>query len=265
MCKIYQYTFKLTTFLLSSLFFLSTGFPAHSKVLQGNVQEADVLQKNGGMNRNDIHRSSDPFGGGGGNNDAVNQTIDAPQGSFQVPTMAPAPPPRQFPLQAEQDGQGNGNLTPGNAIPDNNTAYARNDNPFQPSLTQGGPPPDPDSSQEMQLAWDQWHKNLASVIYQRYSAGNAFFGHGPPLVVTIAYCVTRNGQITNVRFTQKSPNLMYNIYCMGIINSLNGDMSALAFPQGSQRMSVDKAGNFEVNTGNQGFRHTINDVERYKR
>jgi hypothetical protein len=260
MCKIYQLTIRLATYLLSSLILLLGGLASDAKVLNGSVRAQDMLQKNG-MNRNDISHGTDPFGGGGQIN-PLDQTIDAAPCSFGVPTIAPAPPPRQLHLNAQADDPQNADLGAGSAVPDTNPGVGQAENAYPNQLALAAPPPDPDQSQEMLLAWDRWHKNLASAIYQRYTSTNALFSNGPPLMVTVAYCVNRNGQITNTRFTQKSANPLFNIACMGIVSSLNGNLNVLTFPAGSRRMAVDKAAEFEVNTGNEGFKHTIHDNER---
>ncbi len=74
--------------------------------------------------------------------------------------------------------------------------------------------------------------------------------------------MTRDGKITNVRMSQKSPNIMYNTVVMMAIQSLNGNAAVLQFPDNSRRMTVEKQGQFTQNYGQQiGFKNVIGDQE----
>ena len=68
---------------------------------------------------------------------------------------------------------------------------------------------DPDSSPDMQLAWDAWHHRVAEAIYQRFNfLAKLGFKHSPPLLCQVSYVVTREGQINNVQVQQNSPNML---------------------------------------------------------
>jgi hypothetical protein len=78
----------------------------------------------------------------------------------------------------------------------------------------------------------------------------------------LTYTVTRDGHIMNINMPQKSTNILFNVLVFQSVKSLDGDMSILAFPEGSRRMMVPKSGVFTQNYGNQaGFRYTVGDQE----
>lgn len=230
------------------------------RVLNGNVNENDVQLNKPQMTRTDINRNnSDPFAGNT-QQDAKIEQIDAPQSAFAVPSVQPPPPSKMFPLDAQSEGQAN--FQNQNAMPDNN--QMGNQNPPQQSGTRtNGDPNDPDANSEaLQLAWDQWHHNVAQAVYQRYTTfSNMAFKRSPPLSVSVSYTVSRNCQVSNIIMTQKSPNFLFNTLILTVVKSLNNDVGLLTFPQGSRRMSVEKAGTFSVNTGVEGFKYLMGDKE----
>lgn len=241
-----------------------TALQANANVLKGNVNESDVLTKPAApaMTRGDINRNADPFTGAVQQDNPLNQTFEAPTASFAVP-MPPAT--KMFPLNAQDEGAQQANFAPMQASPDNSAQQARM--PEQHGGTQTTDPNDPDAnSQALQLAWDQWHHNVAQAVYQRYtSVSNMAFSHSPPLSVTVSYTVSRNCQVSNIQLMQKSPNIVFNTLIMTVIKSLNGDVGLLTFPQGSRRQTVEKAGTFSVNTGIEGFKYLTGDRETIRR
>lgn len=239
-------------------------------MLKGTATKEDRLNPGGSgmtLDRHDIQKMGDPFGGSG--NQAPPSTGDQAfdPGNFQVSSMAPPPPP-QMPLQGSAQGQGGSpfNGQYGQGMPAQEAA------PQQPmhnlNAQSGGPPPqmnvnDPDSSPEMQIAWNEWHRRVAEAVYIRYtSMANKVFYRSAPMMAAAAYVVGRDGKIMNAHLTQKNMNPIYNAIVLTAINSLNGDMSVLAFPQGSRRMSVDKSATFTQNYGPvQGFKYQMGDQE----
>ncbi len=234
--------------------------PVFARVLEGNVNEQDFIHPGNqgapSLNRNEINRQGDPFGGGGGGADA-NQQFDPSPGLFQIPTTQPLV--KKGPLNGNAQDSGG---APSFQMMQGTPAAAQQFGPRQSTVEQSGNARDPDNSREMQLAWDQWHKNVAQAIYQRFMPlSNKFFEHGEPLAAIVYYSVTRDGQVTNAHLTQKSQNVIYNTLVLTVVNSLSGN-NVLAFPPGSRRMSVDKSGTFMVNYGGpEGFKFTTGDRE----
>jgi hypothetical protein len=235
-----------------------------NQLLKGNVQDSGLLNSgNAGpaLNRNDLNRLGDPFGSGG-NSPLQGEAIDAPAVAFQVPTIAPPPAGRVLNGNAQDEGGGQPNFTQMQPTPD-----APPQNFQQPPMQSFQQPnrnmSDPDDTAEMKLAWDTWHHNVAQTIYQRFNTlSSRFFAKGAPLAACIAYTVTRDGHITNVHLTQKSPNIIFNTMIITVVNSINGDQSVLQFPQGSRRMTVEKAGDFKVGYDNiDGFKYIQGDRE----
>lgn len=228
-------------------------------VLKGNVQEQNKInpdQKAPGLSRSDMNSGGDPFG-----NTQTEQGLAPP--SFDVEnTLPPEPPKKAFGLNANQDGNTD-DFDPRmmSAVPDQ-LRQQQAPTPLE-TTTPGPQAQDPDMAPEMQLAWDAWHKQVAAAVYQRYTAlsNAAFMRSGRPQLATASYTVTRDGRVVNARLIQPSWNPIYNSLILGVINSISGDLSILAFPQGSHRMMVEKSGTFSQNYGNEGFRYTTGDRE----
>ena len=264
-CIMTKNIFRNTLYLLCPIAIASCLAAQAGTVLNGNVKEEGRVSSGPAMNRNDINKNNgDPFAGAVQQENPI-QTIEAPSSAFAVPSNQP-PPPKQnmFPLNAEDSGQPN--FTTMNAVPDAQPQQVQNP-PQQAGTQTTGNPNDPDAnSQALQLAWDQWHHNVAQAVYQRYTSfSNMAFTHSPPLSVSVSYTVTRDCQVQNIRLTQKSPNFLFNTLILTVVKSLNGDTGLLTFPQGSRRMSVDKAGTFSVNYGIEGFKYLTGDKETVHR
>jgi|AGTN01.2.fsa_nt_gi hypothetical protein len=251
----------LTTITLSSMCLPPVW--ADGKTLQGGVQEQDWLRPTGpSLNRDMLKQKGDPFGEP---KDSGGDAFDAPVDAFSPMSGTAAPPPPPFKLNADDQGDFGGQAMPGmeQQIPSGQPAQmSPNQNmlnvpPKQPSN-------DPDAaSPELQVAWDIWHKNVAMQIYQRFDAIAQKFFHGRPLACQVAYTVTRDGRIINVRMLQKSPNIMFNSSLLLVINSMRGN-PVLQFPMGSRRGVVEKTATFTRNYGVQGFKHQIGDQERVR-
>ena len=183
----------------------------------------------------------------------------------------PAPPPQQrnFPLQANMDSLPNFDGVPEQGASDQPPVII----PQQPRTSMLPPArmpnlqrQEPDSSPEMRLAWDQWHKRVAEAIYERFNAmAQLAFRYSRPIAAYVTYTVTRDGRVVNVQLQQKSPNIAFNTMLLLVVNSISGQKELLAFPQGSRRMSVEKAGMFTQNYGQQGFKFTTGDSETLRR
>jgi hypothetical protein len=230
--------------------------------LKGGVQQQDWLRPTGpSLSRDDLNKKGDPFGEPKEAGDA----FDAPSDAFSPQMGTAAPPPPPFKLNAGEEGDFGGQAMPGmeGANPTaQQPAMSPNQNmlnvpPKQPSN-------DPDAaSPELQVAWDIWHKNVAMQIYQRFDGIAQKFFHGRPLACQVAYAVTRDGRVINVRMLQKSPNIMFNSSLLLVINSMRGN-PVLQFPMGSRRQVVEKTATFTRNYGVQGFKHQIGDQERIR-
>jgi hypothetical protein len=234
-------------------------------VLKGNVTEQNKLnntQTAPGLSRNDIN-NTDEFSGPA-QSQGQDQGLAPP--NFAVESMLPPgpPPKKSFPLNAESEGNDEFNPQMMQGVPDQMRQQA-------PPQQMGTTTPnnfaqDPDATPDMQLLWDIWHKRVAAAVYQRYAAlSNAAFSMSRrPLMAVAGYTVTRDGRIVGARLLQPSWNPIYNTLILGVINSINGDMSVLAFPPGSRRMMVEKSATFSQNYGHEGFRYTTGDTEKIR-
>ncbi|MBX9688842.1 MAG: hypothetical protein K2X27_19190 [Candidatus Obscuribacterales bacterium] len=229
---------------------------AFCDVLKGNVSK-EGEKENTGLSRSDIgNQADDPF-----SSDEEKSEISAPSDMYKMDTpRKPNPPLRgnvgdqgQRAMQPQQprfnpfDGEGEPmpNLPPPAA-------------PMQ-QQTRGQ---DPDSSPEMQLAWDMWHKRVAEAIYTRFNfLAKLGFRHSPPLLCQVAYVVTRDGHIQNIQVQQKSTNVLFNVIVFQTVKSLDGDINLLQYPPGSRRQFVPKVGTFTQNYGGDGFKYTVGDKE----
>jgi hypothetical protein len=235
---------------------------AEGTFLKGTASQSDSIQGPAGLSRGDLTPNSDPFGKGGGQ--SKQEMFQPSASSFDFGGSAP-PPPKQ-PLRGNAQDAGEGQFQ--NGVP--SMGQFQNGTPQQPMNGQQQPmqqgnarQADANEEPELKLQWDAWHKNVATTIYQRFSTlSNRFFAHGQPLRAIVAYSVTRDGHIVNAHLTEKSPNIIYNTMVLTVVNSINGDIGVLAFPQGSRRFSVEKSGDFTVNWGPQeGFKFTTGDRE----
>ncbi len=235
--------------------------------LNGSASYSDSRSDGGNtsLKRSDVRPSNtspDSFAPQGDNSDAV----FAPS-NFAVQTMAPPPsppPPAVFGLNAQSQGQedfqgqqGIPSMGQQQSMP--HALSAQQDE--QPRAMSN--PNDPDSTPEMKLLWDAWHRRVAEAVFVRYSTmANAGFANSPPIGAIAAYSVSRDGRISNVRLNQKSPNPLYNACVLMAIQSLNGNMAILQFPPNSRRMNVEKVGQFTQNYGQQiGFKTIVGDQE----
>jgi hypothetical protein len=250
--------------------FIPPSVLAQSGYLKGTVRQEDMLpsQPGASLKRRDLGRDADAFGGGQ-QGTPVNQEINPPAGAFD-PMQMPTPPPQQpFNLNANANG-GIPSFDgipeqPGSDLPPEFVPQQR-----QPQIgvlpPRGGPPnlqrQDPDSSPELKIAWDEWHKRVAQAIYMRYNAmAQLAFRYSRPLEAYVSYTVTRDGRVLNVQLQRKSPNIAYNTMILLVVNSISGQKDLLAFPQGSRRMTVEKGGMFMQNCGAQGFKYITGDGE----
>lgn len=261
---------KLTT--LVALLSLSCGIAAGAlpaaaqKALKGGVSEEELLRNQvQGLDRNAIQHKGDPFNGNGGTA-PVDTMLEAPPGSFDVNSMRPPAPP----LKGTADDQGadfGGQSMPAmeDAMPPvQQAAPPPRMNPMQGNAVTPNKANEPDSSAEMQLLWDAWHKRVAETIFTKFNAlAQLAFKHSPPLACEVSYAVSRDGQIGNLTVIQKSSSPMFNAMLLGVVKSMNGN-PVLQFPPGSRRQYVEKTGTFTWNYGQQGFKYTTGDQERIK-
>lgn len=154
--------------------------------------------------------------------------------------------------------------TPRNGLP--GFAPPQNVGPNAAIQKQLIPPPkvdpnDPDAAnQQLLIAWEQWHYRVAAKIFQKFD-GVASRMFSRALQAEVAYDVTADGRIINVKVLRKSPDMIYNMTLYTVVKSLQGD-PILAFPNGSRRMVVAKRGVFYFGTMKEsGFKYHKNDVE----
>ena len=122
-----------------------------------------------------------------------------------------------------------------------------------------------ENSPQMKLAWDNWHKRVASEVFQRFQVMTKMaFNNGEPLEAFVSYIVTSDGHIHNVKIDKASNNPKFDKMLTMVVNSLDGEVQILKFPYGSKRKFVEKGGMFTQNSGEQGFRYTTGDSENLK-
>lgn len=108
---------------------------------------------------------------------------------------------------------------------------------------------DPDNSQHMQVQWEMWHRRVEESISVRFNGvAQRAFTQSRPIDCEVAYTVTRDKRIVNVRLLRKSNNIVYNSMLLMVLKSMNGN-PLLEFPPGSKREVVEKTGVF----AHQGF------------
>lgn len=216
-----------------------------------------LAQLKGGVTQDLMLPAEDPFGQPGGG-DEMSQQDAPPQWGRQpgraqaaMPAAPPPPPQRTFGLSLEETG-----------LPEE----AQEPPPkMAPQQAKAAPanPDDPDSTPEMQLLWDAWHRRVAGEIFTRFNMfAKAAFRFSKPLRAVVTYRVTRDGKVENVQLAQSSTNLFFNLLITQVVKSLNGNAALLQFPPGSRRQVVDKSGVFAQNVGRAGFRHQTGDAER---
>jgi hypothetical protein len=250
-------------------------------ILKGGVNKAGFKGSDGAgapsLSRQDLDRVGDPFSGAPHaalpmDDPGPNAILDAPQEAFQPLPGLPASKRKSFGLGAEQDEFSGPSLTampggmgsmPARSAPPPQQTQNPNRNPGQPPMNAGKGQPD----EEANLGWDEWHRRVAENIYQRWIGyNNAAFANSPDaLLAKVSYTVTRDGQIQDVMFTQKSTNVMFNALILQVIKSFSGDKTLLQFPPGSRRVSIENFGTFSQNLHLPGgFRHVTGDAERVK-
>ncbi len=230
--------------------------------LKGNANYSDSYsgQNNTTLKRTDV-RPTDSFAPPAN----TAEPVFAPA-NFSVPMMDAPPAPPAFPLNAQSDEQQDFQGQQG--IP----SMGQQQQQYAPHMLaaqaqqlpqQMSNPNDPDSTPEMKLLWDAWHRRVAEAVFIRYSSlANAGFANSPPIGAIAAYSVSRDGRISNIRLNQKSPNPLYNACIIMAIQSLNGNLAVLQFPPNSRRMNVEKLGQFTQNYGQQiGFKNVVGDQE----
>jgi len=217
---------------------LAENQPKSTPTLKGGVQETGRYE---GLTRQEVKKpNEDPFASG-------EDIIDAPKSAFKEAFKGKAQQGQQTPM---------GTPLPMGGEDDEPAAPQA---PPQPAFN----PNDPDSSPDMKLMWDLWHKRVASTIFDRFNFfAKAAFKRSPPLLAELSYVVTRDGRIQNIQIRRKSTNVLFNVLIFQAVKSLDGDLSVLAFPQGSRRMFVPKSGTFAQNYGPTGFRYATGDAER---
>lgn len=253
------------TLLFASPVLAGTADSTHpSKLLKGNVRTDEEKAANEGLSRSELGLA----GPNAGDEKPVEE-IEAP--TKQQMTMEPvrtpdyAPPPKQA-LKGNVDDWSKGKMTylqpsgaPFEGVQEPMPNFQQQPN-LQSQVQQNNN--DPDNTPEMLLLWDIWHHRVAESIYQRFNfLAKLGFRHSSPLLCEISYVVTRDGHIQNIQIQQKSPNPLFNTIVYQCVNSLNGDVALLTFPQGSHRMFVPKVGTFTQNYGGDGFKYTTGDKE----
>jgi hypothetical protein len=225
-------------------------------MLKGNVQAQDYLNpgKAPSLTGRDLKRAQDDAFG---------------KGESSLPPVGEAfqPPANAFDFSASKNGPPAGDLKASVPGLDETAIAAQTPTaPFNLSAqdqdTSAQIDKDVDNSPALQLAWDQWHKRVAQAIYEKFnSMAQLAFRFSSPLSCYVTYTITSDGRVVNAKLEQKSANVAFNALVLMVVSSMSGQTDILAFPQGSQRGFVNKAGMFTQNYGVQGFRYTTGDKE----
>ena len=245
--------YRLTVIILIACLLAPASFAQDSgMLLRGTVNQQNFVNSGAtGLNRGDLKNAEDAFGKGGDSSlPTVGGKFEPPATAFNFNSATPPLAPQTAVPGLDQ------NANTSNQQPFNLGAQQEDTN-LQPGQA------DPDNTPALQLAWDQWHKRVATAIYERFnSMAQLAFAFSQPLACYVTYTVTRDGRITNVQLQQKSNNVAFNVMVMTVIGSISGQTDLLAFPPGSQRNFVSKAGMFTQNYGSiQGFKYTTGDKE----
>lgn len=250
-------TVSVSCFVLMVLIAAPASF---AEVLKGSVQEQGKKEDAIGLRRTDLDPGADPFVD---ESDSKEMLLEAPQEAFKIDK--PKKPTRPFNLQVQEQGRAPMQAmqpVPGNFNPYDGEGDQMPAPPQNPGRQMPMNPQDPDSSPEMQLMWDAWHKRVAEAIYARFNfLAKVAFRHSPALLCRVSYVVTRDGHIQNPQIQEKSTNVLFNVIVFQTVKSLEGDINLLQFPPGSRRMFVPKSGTFTQNYGGDGFRYTMGDRE----
>jgi len=229
-----------------------------SPVLKGGVNEATYLGA-GKTPRLKLQDLRDAFGSSGTSSlPSVGESFEAPSEAFDLNAKKTDNAVAAVPGLIQNP---NPDFTGEQAVP------GLENSPFnmkaeETEIKEGVQVNDPDNTPEMQLAWDAWHKRVAAAIYEKFNAmAQVAFKYSHPIACYVTYTVTREGQVINVQLQQKSPNVAFNAMVILVINSMSGQTETLAFPPGSRRRTVNKAGMFTQNYGVQGFKYTTGDKE----
>ena len=253
-----QRSTALTLVLMMATFILPSSVLAQNKVLRGSASQSDYYKEAGpSLSREDI-KNNDPFSEDSSTQEDV---FDAPDGSFDAGSQLP-----QQPLSGNVQESAPPPFQGTSMPPMQEQAMLPPPQQAQQQMIPQTPrrvidPNDPDKSEALQLAWDAWHKRVADEIFRRFDAvAQKAFAHSRPLACRVAYTVTKDGSVDNIRVLERSPNILFNSMLLLVLKSMKGN-PVLAYPPGSRRMSVEKTGTFSRNYGVQGYRYTTGDRE----
>ncbi|HEY9758286.1 MAG TPA: hypothetical protein V6C97_24180 [Oculatellaceae cyanobacterium] len=90
------------------------------------------------------------------------------------------------------------------------------------------------------MNWNDWNKNIDDCLQRRFGENNGIFSHGPRLSAKVVYTVTKQGQVMNVHFADKSASERFNLCVENIVKSMAGE-PFLQFPEGAKEEAVEKS------------------------
>jgi hypothetical protein len=100
------------------------------------------------------------------------------------------------------------------------------------------------SPQDEVDSWRNWHNSIEKALAERFTAMcPETMSQGKPLSAVVTYTVAENRHITNVKLLQKSPNFIFNVLVLRIVNSMN-DNDVFQFPNGYRGPDINKAATF---------------------
>jgi hypothetical protein len=98
------------------------------------------------------------------------------------------------------------------------------------------------ASKERAADWDSWNRNIDQYLQSLFEK-EKIFSHGPRYRVTVAYAISQNGKVENVRFISKSESERFNQVVLQLVKSMTG-RSLIQFPVGSKTEVVEKQTSF---------------------
>ena len=101
------------------------------------------------------------------------------------------------------------------------------------------------SSHERAADWDSWDRNIDQFLQSHFEK-EKIFSHGPRYRVTVAYTITENGKVENVRLIAESESERFNQVVLQLVNSLTDEslIQLIQFPVGSKTEVVEKQTSF---------------------
>jgi hypothetical protein len=102
-----------------------------------------------------------------------------------------------------------------------------------------------DATPYMKLAWDKWHRTLATELWRRWSEGMKlkWKPQDRPFYLDYTYTVGDDRSISNFQLVTSSHNPEFDAVAEETVKGIAGS-PLLKFPDGTQRKKVERYGTF---------------------